>query len=249
VTGPSSPFSFLFLPLTPEVFFPFSFSLLPYNSFLLYTEKHTRQPFRSPLLALRPHQIHAPPFPVIATSPHRRGFAWSSLTSPFLVLPWDIIGYYLSFFLSSRVGRVPGWACAFAFLAVILPCSNCLCALVHGYHSVSVRRSFGPMHVFLGRLCSFYMILVRGIIVITYPSYCLVGGVVSVPSDNVLIICLIIWFSLALCLAWWLLSDAYLICAPFCMNVLICCCVIPCLLVLVLYWVMIPAGISCCCCP
>jgi hypothetical protein len=52
---------------------------------------HTRQPFGSPLLsplpspllALRPHQIHAPPFPVIAASPHRRGFAWSSLTSPF----------------------------------------------------------------------------------------------------------------------------------------------------------------------
>jgi hypothetical protein len=67
-----------------------------------------------------------------------------------------------------------------------LPCSNCLCALVHGYHSVPVRQSFGPMHLFLGRLCSFYVILVRGVIVVTDPSYCLVGGVVSVPSDNVL---------------------------------------------------------------
>jgi hypothetical protein len=36
--------------------------------------------------------------------------------------------------------------------------------------------------------------------VVTDPSYCLVGGVISVPSDNVLIMCLIIWFSPALCL-------------------------------------------------
>jgi hypothetical protein len=39
-----------------------------------------------------------------------------------------------------------------------------------------------------------------GVMVITYPSYGLMGGVVSVPSDNVLIMCLIIWFSHALCL-------------------------------------------------
>jgi hypothetical protein len=51
--------------------------------------------------------------------------------------------------------------------------------------------------------------------VITYPSYCLVGGVVSVPSDNVLIMCLIIWFSHALCLVCWLLSDTYPICTFF----------------------------------
>jgi hypothetical protein len=36
--------------------------------------------------------------------------------------------------------------------------------------------------------------------VVTNLSYCLVGGVVSVPSDNVLIMCLIIWFSPLLCL-------------------------------------------------